>query len=244
MSEAFEIHELSAIDCAFEPVDWAFPREEKAWIAEHWAGLKARKPALFDGRVLLLHRFAIEDGVFRGAYLETSYSTFIAFRDRGFPDPGKRNCFAMAALSAADGPFLLGEMGPHTANAGAVYFAAGTPDPSDVVGDRVDLEGSVLRELEEETGLSAGEVDVAPGWTAVMGDGRIALMKPVKARLPAEALRRRILAFLAEDAEPELAGVHLVDSPQDILVDRIPAFQQAFLRYAFARRAGKDQRTG
>ena len=243
MSDGFAIHEVRAIDCAFEPVDWPFLREERAFIAEHWAALKAAKPALFDGRVLLLHRHSIEDGVFRGAYLETSYSAFLAFRDRGFPDSSKRNCFAMAALTAADGQFVLGEMGRHTANAGAIYFAAGTPDLSDVVGDRVDLERSVLRELEEETGLTPEEVDVATGWTAVIGGGRIALMKAVRSPLAGEALKERILAFIAADPEAELAGVHLASDPAAILPDRMPAFQQAFLRHAFAARA-EAQRTG
>ncbi len=102
----------------------------------------------------MLHRGAFEGDVFRGAYLETRFSRFIAWRDFGFPDRTMRNCFAMAALRAADGAFLLGVMGAHTANAGKVYFPAGTPDLDDVVGDRVDLAGSVARELGEETGLA------------------------------------------------------------------------------------------
>ena len=58
----------------------------------------------------------------------------------------------MAALRAADGPFILGEMGGHTANAGKIYFPAGTPDNHDVVGGKVDLAGSALRDSARKLG--------------------------------------------------------------------------------------------
>ncbi len=45
--------------------------------------------------------------------------------------------------------FLLAVMGQHTLNAGQVYFPCGTPDPIDVVGDRVDLDASVQTEVLE-----------------------------------------------------------------------------------------------
>ena len=56
----------------------------------------------------------------------------IAWRDWGFPDRAVRNCFSAGAIRASDGAFVLGVMGAQTANAGKIYFPAGTPDPSDV----------------------------------------------------------------------------------------------------------------
>ena len=96
----------------------------------------------------------------------------------------------MAALRAADGAFLLGRMAKHTANAGKVYFPSGTPDPNDVRdGGIVDLDGSVRRELLEETGLIS--TDAKPGgWHAVLAGARVALIARWKRRRTPKRLPR------------------------------------------------------
>src|SRR6478736_5330211 len=144
---------LKRLELRFEPAPWPFEIERRAEIDAYFAKLRAAKPQMWNGRVLLLRRGEIADGVLSGAYSEVDFASFIAWRDWGFPANSARNCFPMAALRSSDGAFLLGVMAAHTANAGHIYFAAGTPDPNDIVGDTVDLEGGVLRELNEETGL-------------------------------------------------------------------------------------------
>lgn len=224
------------LDLAFAPRFWAFAEARRDEIAGHFEELRRDKPALWNGRVLLLHRHAIADGVFSGAYLETDFASFIAWRDWGFPDPAMRNCFAMGALRAADGAFLLGVMGAHTANAGKAYFPAGTPEPADVVDGRVDLAGSIVRELAEETGLAADDVTPAAGWHAVLAGPRIALMRVLRTSEPAERLRERILGHLRAEAEPELADVRIVRGPRD-LDSAVPPFVTAYLTAIWRGRA-------
>lgn len=219
---------LSRLDLRFEPVPWPFADARRAEIDAHFAKLCAEKPELWNGRVLLLRRCAIADGVLSGAYLETDFASFIAWRDWGFPDTSMRNCFAMAALRSADGAFLLGVMGAHTATAGQIYFAAGTPDPNDLVGDTVDLESGVIRELTEETGLGLADAAPEPGWTATPFGQRIALMKIMQARESATALRERIRTFLASQEQPELSDIHIVRSEND-LRPSMPPYVAAFL---------------
>ncbi|MCZ8108093.1 MAG: NUDIX hydrolase [Alsobacter sp.] len=226
----FVFRRVRTLDCHFEPRPWDWAERESARIDAHWATIAADNPALFDGRVLVQHRGVFDGDVFRGAYLETRFSRFIAWRDFGFPDPGVRNCFAMAALRSGDGAWLLGVMGGHTANPGKVYFPAGTPDFDDVVGDRVDLAGSVLRELGEETGLRPGDVTLAPDWTLIEAGPRVACMRDASVDAPATEIRERILATLAQEEQPELSDIRIVRSLADIDEEAMPAFVSAYLR--------------
>lgn len=227
---------LSRIEARVEPYDWVFARQQAAEIGAYWARISAGKPAMFDGRVMLQHRAAIEAGVFRAGYFETDYSAFMSWRDFGHPGPVVRNGFAMAALQAADGAYLCGRMGEHTANPGKVYFAAGTPDRSDVRADgTLDLAGSVTRELREETGLTTGEITVGDNWSAVILTGRIAFMRPVSVPLDAEAARALMLARMREQDEPELSDIVIIRSLADCDRYDMPPFMRLYLAHIYGQ---------
>lgn len=230
---------VKRLELRFAPARWPFAEERRPEIAAHFAELRRERPALWNGRVLLLHQWSLAGGVFRGAYLETDFASFIAWRDWDFPDPSVRNSFAMGALQAADGAFLLGVMGAHTANAGKIYFPCGTPDPSDIAGDRVDLDGSVRRELAEETGLDSSSLQAAAGWTTVFAGPRIAQIKLLRSNETATALRARIMDHLRQEQQPELADIRIMRGRGD-LDPMIPVFVAAFLRHHWA---GGDQAT-
>jgi 8-oxo-dGTP pyrophosphatase MutT (NUDIX family) len=234
---------VSRLDLRFEPAAWPFAIERRVEIDAHFAKLRVTKPELWNGRILMLRRGAIVDGVFSGAYLETDFASMIAWRDWDFPDTAIRNCFPMAALRSSDGAFLLGVMGAHTATAGQIYFAAGTPDRNDIVGDTVDLAGGVMRELTEETGLGLADVEPEDGWFATPLGQRIALMKIVQARETAAALRERIRAFLAGQKQPELADIYVARTAED-LHPNMPPYVAAFLKSRLgclpSRAAGRE----
>ena len=218
---------IDHIDLHYAQWPWPFAAERRAEIDAHFESLRATKPALWNGRVLLMHEHAIVEGTLSGTFFETDFASFLAWRDWGFPDPAIRNCFAMGALRGSDGAFVLGEMAPHTANAGRIYFPAGTPDPNDIVGDKVDLAGSVAREVGEETGLAVELFAAEPGWRAVCVGPRIALMKILNARVPAATLRLEILRSLEHDPQPELSDIRIVRDLSG-LDPAMPDFVKAF----------------
>ena len=178
---------------------------------------------------MLLGRNAVRAGEhLRADFFETDFASFLAWRDWGFPDESVFNGFGMGALQSSDGAFLLGEMGSHTANAGRIYFPAGTPDPDDVRDGAVDLAGSIVREVTGETGLDAADyhhghaLDLRVCWAVDRDDQGIGV------ELPSEALQARVEANLARETQPELRAVHLVRSRSD-LVPVMPRFVSAFL---------------
>jgi 8-oxo-dGTP pyrophosphatase MutT (NUDIX family) len=227
------IKPVERLDLAFAPRPWPFALERRAEIERHFEKLKQAKPALWNGSMLLLHHHAIADDVFHGAYLQTDFASAIAWRDWGYPDAMVKNCFGMGALRASDGAFLLGVMGAHTANAGKIYFPAGIVDQSDIAGETIDLAGNVMREVAEETGLTAGEVEAEDGWHSVFAGPNIAMVKVLHAREPATALRARILAHLAQEKQPELADIRIVRDPAD-LDPMVPRYVTAFLTAAWS----------
>jgi len=224
---------IERLDLAFTPERWAFAGERRAAIDAHFAMRQRENPALWNGRVLLMHRYAIDGGVMRGHFLEADYASFAAWQDWGRPDAGIYDCFASAAIRAADGAFLLGVMSPHTFNAGHIYFPSGTPDPSDIAGGKVDFEFSLRRELNEETGLDAGEFEPEPGWTLAIDNELIAAIKVLRSPLGAEPLRARIRQHLAHEKQPELADIAIARTPADF-DPMMRSFIRAFLAQRFA----------
>ena len=227
------VRAVAAVDLVLVPYDWPLARTRRAEIDAHFAAVAAVRPHLWNGRLLLARNVALVGATLRGEAFETDFASFLWWRDCGFPDPAVRNVFAMAAVRSRDGAFLLGVMGDHTANAGRVYFPAGTPDPDDVCDGRIDFAASAARELAEETGLDAARLPVSPHWSAVFDGPRIALMRQFAAPQTGAALVSDVRAYLAGDPGAELADALAVGRISD-LPAATPAFMRAFLRQAFA----------
>ncbi|MEW6640871.1 MAG: NUDIX hydrolase [Pseudomonadota bacterium] len=224
---AVTLSRIRRLDLAFEPWDWPFARERQAEISAHFARVQETR-AVWNGRVLLLRDPREEGDVFRASYFEVDYAAFLAWIHWGCPDREVFNGFGMGALRGSDGGFLLGEMAPHTATAGRIYFPAGTPDRNDLRGGRVDMAFSVAREVEEEVGLAPSDYRAADDWTCVRTEQWIAFMRQLDVAVPAAVLQERITRWLATQETPELNAIHLVRDTSDFK-PAMPRFITAFL---------------
>jgi 8-oxo-dGTP pyrophosphatase MutT (NUDIX family) len=226
------IHRVTTLDLSFRPEPWPFADRRRADIDAHFA-IRQREKPIWNGRILLGRDAVFADERLSARYFEADFASFLAWRDWGFPDAAGFNGFGMGALRCSDGAFILGEMGPHTSNAGRIYFPAGTPDPGDLSDGKVDIAGSVAREIEEETGLTPADYRASAHWDCVVSGTAIAMIMLLYVDAPAEALRVRIEANLARQRQPELSAIHLVRRSSD-LTTAMPRFVTAFLKQQFA----------
>jgi 8-oxo-dGTP pyrophosphatase MutT (NUDIX family) len=222
------IHRITTLDLPVESWAWPFAAARRAEIDAHFAQAQRETPQLWNGRVLLGRHPVFAGSHFTAGYFETDFASFLAWRDWGFPDKDVFNGFGMAALRCADGAFVMGVMGDHTANAGRIYFPSGTPDLDDIRAGTLDIAGSVERELAEETGLRPGEFVSEADWHCVYTGPALAMIRILHVDTSGEALRARIEANLALQQSPELSAIHLVRGMGD-LTDAMPHFVTAFM---------------
>jgi 8-oxo-dGTP pyrophosphatase MutT (NUDIX family) len=231
------IRRVTRVEARCVPFEWSWPNQNREFIEANWKRRTAGKPKMFNGRVLLLRNVEFQQDLCRNTYFETNYADFVAWIDKGYPDPAIANGFAMGALRGTDGAYICGVMAAHTTNAGRVYFAAGTPDLSDLRPDgSVDLATSLTRELFEETGLSGGDYRVDDEWIVVHRWPTIALLRMVTLPMTAAEGAEKIRANIAAQQEPELSDVRIVRGPEDVDPQGMPLFLQSFFQWAFDQR--------
>ena len=222
------IHRVTTLDLNVRPWPWPFADERRAEIDAHFAIKQREKPKIWNGRILLARDPDFVGNRFNASYFDADFADFLAWRDWGFPDRSVFNGFGMGALRCSDGAFVLGEMGDHTANAGRIYFPSGTPDLDDISNGAVDISGSVAREVEEETGLSAADYRAGAHWDCVVSGAAIAMIRMLNVDGTGEELRARIEANLARQRQPELSAIHLVRNASDLTAS-MPRFVTAFI---------------
>ena len=212
---------------------WEFARTHAAEIDAHWRRRSAEQPKLFNGDVLMLHKWSLADGCFRGECLTADFKSLLYWRENEAPDDAVLDFFGAPALHSREGWLIVGRMGPDHSSAGAIYFPCGTLHPSDVVGQSIDLDGGILRELNEETGLTFSPVELdAP--LLIFDSHRLAFIRPIHSTRAAAEIIHDIERHLARTPEPELAGIVVVKGRDDIDTASIPPCVIAYIDRAFA----------
>lgn len=206
---------VSSVDVRLDPGPHPFEQQNAAAIERNWQHELEQNPALFNGTVVLLSALAYVGGRLAGRCHAVTYATFLYWR-RNTHDTPVEHSFAHAALVSADGALVAVRMGGHTANAGRVYFAAGSFEPVDFRDGLVDLPFNMAREVGEETGIDISGLPREGSYHAYSGERGTVIF--CRYRLPddAETVAARIRAHVASDPDPEIEGPVIIRSASDL----------------------------
>jgi len=220
------VYPILSLDLQFTSDPWDFALAERARIDAHWAGLATAKPGLWNGEVLMCSKATLAEGRLGARFIRSDYASLVAWRDWGWEATQALNCFGSAAVISEEGALLFGRMAAHTLNAGRVYPPGGSLEPGDVMADgRVDVRGSIARELAEETGLDLREAEPG-GFLAIFDDRRrLALAQMLRFPLSSAELARRVRDYLGREDKPELAGIEMIARRSQIDAS-MPGFAQ------------------
>lgn len=218
--------------CALQVADWQWPLTEgREEIACDWRRRQTENPRLFDGDVYLMRDYAIDGAGLTGTLFRTDFKTLLYWRALpGSLTESVREAFGASLIRSAEGHVLLGRQGPGQLNSGRIYPPGGLIDTADVRGGTIDMDASIARELAEETGLGADDLQRVPGYLVARVGLKVAVAIEWRSALPAAELRARILANLRAQPEPELEDIVPVRSRADIDESSMPPHARALVR--------------
>lgn len=180
---------------------------ERDAAAENWRGEVARNPALFDGKMVFQKSAVFDRGTIRAEGHIVPYSTFLWWRKQT-DCAGGIHLFAFPVLVSSDGALIAIRMSGTTANAGQVYFAAGSLDESDIVDGFCDVDGNMRREVLEETGFDLDHAATAdPQLYASHQNRRVTLYRLFRFSMTAAEMAASIRSRADRDEEVEDAVI-------------------------------------
>ncbi|UCI09969.1 hypothetical protein [Mesorhizobium sp. B1-1-8] len=222
---------VDAVDVRLDSGPHPFERDNQAAIAENWQREMSAKPALYDGTVVLLSELSYRDSRLTGRCHAVKYSSFMLWR-RQRQGSGAEHAYAHAMLVAGDNALVAIRMGAHTVNAGGVYFAAGSFEPTDFRDGFVDVDFNMIREVREETGLDLSTAERGQRYHALSTASGTVIFRRYQVPEPADEIERRISAFVAAEAEPEIEGPviirHAADLPGGLMGHMKPLIEWHF----------------
>lgn len=232
-SEDINILTVARLELTLRQRPWLFAEQNRQQIDRHWALVNAASPSSWNGSVLMAYDVNLSGETFTASFLKSDYASFIAWRDWGWPDRNVYNCFGSAIIKSNDGAIVYGCMAGHTLNAGLCYPPGGSLDMSDLRDDgSIDMNGSISRELAEETGLDAHNA-VPSGLWAVFDEHRISIARQLTFDSTAEQLAQTIRAHIASEGEPELSDAVVLRSLDD-LTHPMPGYARHLARQLLA----------
>lgn len=212
---------------------WAYAQRHAGEIESHWQKARAVTPTFFNGIIYLIEHIDMSEEHFFGRLIKTDFKSYLFWRDRGFElGAGVVDGFGSALIRSAEGHIILGRQRPGNVNSGLAYLPGGFIDGRDVdEHGAVDVAQSVAREVSEETGLGAAELDPQPGFLVTRTGAHVSFAVEYRSDLTSDDLAARIAAHIAADPDPELSAVVVIKCAEDCAGVAMPPYAEVLLAH-------------
>lgn len=203
MNERAELLRLKDVRLLAGKGRLAFEADNRAKIESYWQAALAKNPRLWNGPFFMFEDVRLEDGILTGTGRATDFATFLYWRDNGQPETAT-HITGTSMPVMADGALFAVRMAAHTANAGHVYFPAGSFDADDLIDGYFDVSRNIARELAEETGLEFDEATADPAFMAVRIVGAMHITRRNRLPFGFEEGLQRLQRHQAETGDDEV----------------------------------------
>lgn len=212
----------------------AYELQNSADIAANWSRATADNPALFNGPFFMAEEASVAGGDFRARYHRTRFATMMHWKGNASVEK-PWHIFGVGVIVSSDNRLIAGRMAPSTSAAGRIYFPAGSFDEDDVAGDHIDIDGNMMREVEEETGIDLSRAASRDDAIYLVTVNRsIALFRRHYFDLTAATILDRIRAHIAAETDPELDDIVAISGAGAMREATPPTFR-AFADWHFDR---------
>lgn len=223
---------VDTVNVRLVPDPHPFETQNLTAIEENWRAEKAGNPALFDGTTVLLSALSYDGRNLNGRCHAIRFATFMHWR-RHRSTSGAEHAFAHAMLVAADNALVAIRMGPHTANPGRVYFAAGSFESKDFPRGEADLHFNMAREVREETGISIDQAAREDRQYFISLATGTVIFRRYFLDQDADTVAARIRQFIAGEEEPEIEEPVVIRNARDI-PDKLISHMAPLIDWHFA----------
>jgi hypothetical protein len=240
--DGLRVMSIKKVQMLAQASPWTYPEASPMAIERHWKTRQKALPALFNGTIYILKSHRIAGDTLDGVVAPADFKTYLYWRDRGRPQVGVRDAFGSAILLSAEGHVLLGRSGVETLHPGATYFIGGFIDTRDIAPDgTVDLDASVEREMEEETGLNFELLERQPGYWVTVAGPHVSIGIVLRSHLDSGELRSRMLAHVERAREREIGDIIVIRDTNDLVGLGVRPYAQASIRALFTAVSSKGR---
>jgi 8-oxo-dGTP pyrophosphatase MutT (NUDIX family) len=212
----------------------SYELQHNAEIAANWASATTANPALFNGAFFMAERAGVTDEEFQARYHRTRFATMMHWKGNATSNK-PWHIFGVGVIVSNDNRLIAGRMAASTSAAGRVYFPAGSFDEDDVVSEHIDIDGNMLREVEEETGVKLSEARNRDDQIHLVTASRsIALFRRHYFDVGADELLERIRSHIAAEEDSELDDVTAISAAGE-MGETTPDTFRTFADWHFAQ---------